>query len=67
MENKLEKIKNIYERRNTSNTKAIRNEFIKSYEQEKEEINNDQIDLKKRKSSVHDIVKIYEERVRECI
>ena len=66
MDNKLEKIKNIYERRNSSNSKVIRPEFIKNEIENEDKLNN-QINIGKRKTSVLEIVAIYEEKLRQCI
>ena len=64
MDNKLQNIKNIYERRNSSNVNVLKKEQSKNEDPDNEDL---QINMKKRKSYVHDIVKIYEEKVRECI
>lgn len=65
MENKLENIKNIFERKNSINSKLLKSTPIKKNEPEVDDISK--INMRPRKSYIHDIVKIYEEKVIECI
>ena len=67
MDNKLQNIKSIYERRNTSNNiKAVKSNLVRTEEQENVEENAGYV-MKPRKSHVLDKVKFYEEKLKECI
>jgi hypothetical protein len=67
MDNKLQNIKSIYERRNTSNNiKTVRSNQKNKEEQENTE-ELPQYEMKPRKSHVLDKVKFYEQKVKECI